>query len=171
MNDVTKTAAIRAEQQAHERQVLLAEEFGLLWEEFGMLRMDGRVLGYLMLSSAPHVSSAELRDALQASAGSISTTTRKLKQWGFVRQVAVPGERSHFFRAADDVWGAFLAAEDKNYLRARDFADHVLSGLDKEDELPRLRFENMRDYHEWLESHHQTISELWEEHKRKRARR
>jgi DNA-binding transcriptional regulator GbsR (MarR family) len=166
---MAKTATT-GEREAHERHVLLAEEFGLVWEEFGMLRMDGRVLGYLMLSDAPHVSSAELRDALQASAGSISTTTRRLKQWGFIRQVAVPGERSHFYRAADDVWGAFLAAEDKNYRRARDFADHVLRGLEDGNELARLRFENMRDYHEWLESHHRTISELWEEHKRTRSR-
>lgn len=171
MRAVTKTATARTEQQTREQHVLLAEEFGLVWEEFGMMRMDGRVLGYLMLSDAPHVSSAELRDALQASAGSISTTTRRLKQWAFIRQVAVPGARSHYFRAADDVWGAFLAAEDKNYRRARDFADRVLSGLGKDSDLPRLRFENMRDYHEWLESHHQTISELWEEHKQKRARR
>lgn len=167
---MTKTTAGRTEQDAHERHVLLAEEFGLVWEEFGMVRMDGRVLGYLMLSNAPHVSSAELRDALQASAGSISTTTRRLKQWGFIRQVPVPGERSHFFRAADDVWGAFLTAEDKNYRRARELADHVLSGLGEGDDLPRLRFENMRDYHEWLESHHQTISARWEEHKRTRDR-
>jgi DNA-binding transcriptional regulator GbsR (MarR family) len=170
MTAMTKAAAIRTEEQAHERQVLLAEEFGLLWEEFGMMRMDGRVLGYLMLSDAPHVSSAELREALQASAGSISTTTRRLKQWGFIRQVAVPGERSHFYRAADDVWGAFLEAEDKNYGRAREFADHVLHGLDGASELPRRRFENMRDYHEWLETHHRTISALWAEHKRAHGR-
>lgn len=167
---MTQTSQVERTPGLDEQRALLVEEFGLLWEEFGMLRMDGRVLGYLMLSNAPQVSSAELRDALQASAGSISTTTRRLEQWGFIRQVAVPGERSHFFRAADDVWGAFLASEEKSYRRARELAGQVLARLGDADELPRLRFENMRDYHEWLESRHQLILPLWEEHKRKRAR-
>jgi DNA-binding transcriptional regulator GbsR (MarR family) len=152
-----------------DERAALVEEIGLLWEEFGMLRMDGRVTGYLMLSNAPHVSTAELRDALRASAGSISTTTRRLKEFGFIRQVAVAGERSHFFRADDDVWGAFLAAESKAYIRAREFAEHVLHVLGNDDEHPRTRFQNMRDYHEWLESHHRLLYERWEEFKRGRG--
>jgi DNA-binding transcriptional regulator GbsR (MarR family) len=146
----------------------LVEEIGLLWEELGMLRMDGRVTGYLMLSNAPYVSTAELREALQASAGSISTTTRRLKEFGFIRQVAVAGERSHFFRADDDVWGAFLSAESKAYTRARELAERVLDKLDDGDNGPRTRFQNMRDYHEWLESHHKLLHERWEEFKRGR---
>ena len=128
-----------------EERAELVEEFGLIWEELGMMRMVGRVTGYLMLSNAPYVSTAELREALQASAGSISTTTRRLKEFGFIRQVAVAGERSHFFRADDDVWGAFLAAEPPALRRARELAERVLGRLGEGDDSPRTRFENMRD--------------------------
>ena len=148
------------------RRAELVEEMGLLWDELGMQRMDGRVIGYLMLSNAPHVSSSELREALQASAGSISTSTRRLKEWGFIRQVAVAGARSHFFRADDDVWASFLAHENRAYRRARDIADRVLVQLGKGDDHPRIRFQNMRDYHDWLESDHRDLLARWEERKR-----
>jgi DNA-binding transcriptional regulator GbsR (MarR family) len=144
----------------------LVEEVGLLWEDLGMLRMDGRVLGYLMLSNAPQVSTSELRDALKASTGSISMSTRRLKEWGFIEQVAVAGERSHFFRAGDDVWGTFLLSEDKAYRKAKRLAERVLVHLDADgDVTPRARFENMRDYHEWLEEHHKLLSQRWEDYK------
>lgn len=81
---------------------------------------------------------------------------------GFIRQVAVAGERSHFFRADDDVWASFLAHENKEYRRARDLAQSVLTRLSNADEHPRIRFQNMRDYHEWLEADHQDLLTRWE---------
>jgi DNA-binding transcriptional regulator GbsR (MarR family) len=154
---------------AHVDRATLVEELGLLWEDLGMLRMDGRVLGYLMLSTAPHVSTSELREALKASTGSISMATSRLKEWGFIEQVAVAGERSHYFRAGDDVWGTFLASEDKAYRKARHLAERVLDNLDSDgDDQPRERFENMRDYHEWLEEHHKQLSQQWEAFKRQK---
>ena len=101
-----------------ESRASLVEEMGLVWAELGEPRMQGRVLGYLMLSNAPYVSSAELAEALHASTGSISTATKILVDEGFIKRVAVAGERSYFFRAEDDVWGAFLVTEGR-YLRRR----------------------------------------------------
>ena len=47
-----------------ESRASLVEEMGLVWAELGEPRMQGRVLGYLMLSNAPYVSSAELAEGL-----------------------------------------------------------------------------------------------------------
>ena len=111
-----------------ESRASLVEEMGLVWAELGEPRMQGRVLGYLMLSNAPYVSSAELAEGLHASTGSISGATKVLVDEGFIRRVAVAGERSYFFRAEDDVWGAFLATEGR-YLRRRQlFAERALAG-------------------------------------------
>src|ERR1700678_3712778 len=131
----------------------LVEEMGLVWTELGSPRMQGRVLAYLMLSNAPYVSSAELAAALHASGGSISTATKVLVDEGFIKRVGIAGQRSFFFRAEDDVWGAFLATEAR-YLRRRQlFAERALQALGREDDRPRTRFLNMQDYHEWLAEH------------------
>ncbi|HEX3813996.1 MAG TPA: MarR family transcriptional regulator [Mycobacteriales bacterium] len=146
----------------------LVEEMGLVWTALGAPRMEGRIVGYLMFSNAPHVSTAELSEQLHASAGSISTTTRRLAEIGFIKQVAIPGERSYYFKAEDDVWGTFLAGE-RQYLRRRvTFAEDALAKLGKRDEAPRRRLANMRDYMTWLETYHRKMLEDWEEFKRQR---
>ena len=146
----------------------LVEEMGLIWTELGSPRMQGRVLGYLMLSTADHVSAAELAQALHASTGSISTATKVLVDEGFIRRVALAGQRSLFYRAEDDVWGAFLATEAR-YLRRRQlFAERALEALGPDDGSPRTRFLNMRDYHAWLAEHRHETHEAWSTYKRRR---
>lgn len=142
------------------------EELGLLFEEMGQGRMNGRVLGYLMLSTAPHVSTAELMRELNASAGSISTATRALAEPGFIRRVSVPGSRGHFYRADEDVWGAFLATEHRWFATRRRLATSVLAALESPDDVIRTRMENMYAYFEWLETYHQKMSADWEAYKR-----
>ena len=151
-----------------QERAYLVEEMGLIWAELGSPRMEGRIVGYLMFSNAPHVSTAELSEALHASAGSISTTTRRLVEVGFVKRVAIPGERSYYFKAEDDVWGAFLAGERKYLHRRVQFAAAALESLGKEDEIPRRRLANMRDYMTWLETYHRKMLDDWEEFKRQR---
>ena len=150
-------------------QLGLVEEMGLVWADIGGSRMQGRILGYLMFSNSPHVSTAELCTALKASAGSISSATRRLLEISLILQVAVAGERSHFYCATDDLWGTFLELEHKNDPAMIDLADRALSSLDVSDEHPRARFQNMRDYHEWLSASRQSLFKEWQEYKRLRA--
>jgi DNA-binding transcriptional regulator GbsR (MarR family) len=145
----------------------LVEEMGLLWTELGSPRMQGRVLGYLMLSNAPYVSSADLAEALHASTGSISTATKVLVDEGFIKRVGIAGQRSFFFRAEDDVWGAFLGTEGRYLHRRQLFAERALQALGAADERPRTRFLNMRDYHEWLAAHHHEIKAEWDRYKQR----
>lgn len=146
------------------------EELGLLFEQLGHRRMDGRVLGYLMLSTDPYVSTAELMSELGASAGSISSATRALSEPGFIRRVPVPGSRSHYYRADEDVWGAFLSSEHRFFALRRRLANSVLAALEPENELVRKRMENMHDYFEWLETYHQKMYGDWEAYKAARDR-
>ncbi|MGH3501960.1 MAG: GbsR/MarR family transcriptional regulator [Nocardioidaceae bacterium] len=147
----------------------LVEEMGLAWQELGSPRMEGRVVGYLMLSNAEAVSTAELCEQLHASAGAISMTTRRLCDVGFIKRVAVRGERSHFFRAEEDVWGAFLAGERRYLLRRAELAEKALTTLSADDEMPRKRLANMRDYMLWLRGYHQRMRRDWEEYKKHKA--
>jgi DNA-binding transcriptional regulator GbsR (MarR family) len=142
---------------------------GVLWEELGMPRSEGRIVGCLMLSTVPAMSSADLMERLGMSAASISTSTRRLAEVGFIKKVTQPGRRGHFFKVEDDVWGAFLAGE-RGYLDKRvAFAERVLSLLGSEDDGPRRRVVNMRDYMAWLRTYHRKMLHDYEEFKRERA--
>ena len=73
------------------------EDFGLLFEESGHPRMAGRILGCLLISDQPYLSSTEISEILQASKGSLSTMTRFLLQMGLIERVGLAGHRRDYF--------------------------------------------------------------------------
>jgi DNA-binding transcriptional regulator GbsR (MarR family) len=154
-----------SDQKRHE----IIDDMGILWEELGMPRAEGRIVGCLMLSNAPAMSSADLMTELGMSAASISTATRRLAEVGFIKRVTQAGRRGHFFRVEDDVWGAFLAGE-RGYLEKRAaFAETILTELGPDDEGPRRRVQNMRDYMSWLRTYHRKMLGDYEQFKKDRA--
>jgi hypothetical protein len=53
-------------------------------------------------------------------------------------------------------------------VRAYELAERALGQLGDDDGHPRIRFQNMRDYPEWLEADHDLLLARWEEWKRER---
>jgi hypothetical protein len=139
-----------------------AEDFGLFWESTGAPRMEGRILGYVIIMDRPYVSSADLATVLNASAGSVSMVTRRLVEAGFIKRHAVPGDRSHYFRADSDVWGSWLAGERKFLEKERDLLERGLGVLGPGDDDARQRLINGRDYMTWIISYHRKMLADWE---------
>jgi DNA-binding transcriptional regulator GbsR (MarR family) len=145
-----------------------AEDFGVFWEGAGSPRMEGRILGYLLIMQQPFISSSELAHVLNASAGSVSMTTRRLVEAGFVRRHAVAGDRSHYFRMERDVWGGWLAGERKFLEKQRALMERGLELLPETDEGARERLINGRDYMTWVISYHRKMLVDWEAAKAER---
>jgi hypothetical protein len=160
-------SAVEAERAATVSRFV--EDFGLYWQDQGNPRMEGRLLAYLIIGDQPYVSSADLAKALQASAGSISTAARRLADVGFIKRHAVPGDRSHYYRVEDDVWGSFLAGERRYLGRQIGIAEAALAGIGTADTPTRRRLENMRDYMVWLEERHHQMGRDWEAFKARRT--
>jgi DNA-binding transcriptional regulator GbsR (MarR family) len=152
--------------EAYRRQ--FAEDLSLIWEMAGTSRMDGRVLGYLMVMDRPFISAADLATVLHASAGAVSMSTRRLVDTRFIRQHSVPGDRRHYFRAEDDPWGSFLANERRFFDREIEVIEEALAHLGPEERRARLRLINGRDYLRWIQDQHNQMLAAWEEHKRQR---
>ncbi|GAA3135163.1 DNA-binding transcriptional regulator GbsR (MarR family) [Kribbella aluminosa] len=149
------------------RRADFVEQFALLRELAGSPRMEGRVLGYLMVSNKPYVASAELTRALSASAGSISSATRRLIDLGFIGRHAVPGDRNHYFKVEDDVWGSFLAGERRSLGKQRQLFDDMIAELPEGMAGPRKRLKNARNYFDWLAKYHRKMLADWQEHRDK----
>ena len=107
--------------------------------------MLGRVLGVLMISDPPERSAGELAEALEASRGSISQTTRSLIQMGLVQRQAKPGERRDYFRVKPGAWGGIMRREMEALGGFRETAERGLALLDSEDPDARRSLEEMRD--------------------------
>ena len=142
------------------------EEFSAIWASSGAPPMEGRVLAYLLISDAPHVTTADLIRELSASAGAVSMATRRLVEVGFVQRHQLLGERVHRFKVEDDVWGSWLAREHTYLDRQRALIDRALSGLGEGADRPRRRLTNGSAYFEWLAGYHRKMLEDWQAYKR-----
>ena len=91
----------------------LAEQLGLGFEAFGMPRMAGRILGWVLLSDDEEVALEDLARELGVSKASVSHGTRLLLQMGLLRRVARPGTRRAYFGISEDPWTALLAIEER----------------------------------------------------------
>jgi DNA-binding transcriptional regulator GbsR (MarR family) len=138
------------------------EDFAYAWGAAGNPRMDGRVLGLLLIVDRPYLSSAQIADLLRASTGAISMSTRALMNLGFVKHHSIPGDRSHYFRTEDDVWGSFLAGERDYLRRISSTIEFGLDTLPGEAERPRTRLNTARRYMTWLASYHRKMLLDWQ---------
>lgn len=136
------------------------EDFATSWVSTNNSRMDGRVLALLIIVDEPYLSSARIAELLRASTGAVSTATRSLVSVGFLKRHSVPGDRSHYFRVEDDVWGNFLSGE-REYLRRMKAT--VLGGMSLVEAAgPRTRLRNAERYMTWLEGYHRKMLADWE---------
>lgn len=85
------------------------EDSALLFEQFGMTRMAGRIFGYLIICDEDAVSFDRIRETLQASKGSISTNLKQLLQTGLIEQTTYPGDRKTYYRASHVHIGDIMA--------------------------------------------------------------
>lgn len=84
------------------------EDISLFFEEMGLPRMAGRILGVLLISDPPEQSIDELCDALQASKSAVSTSARLLAETGLIERVPPLMPRRIYFHFAAGGWLVFM---------------------------------------------------------------
>jgi DNA-binding transcriptional regulator GbsR (MarR family) len=156
------------EDQRHAELAHFVEEVGLMFEQGGLPRMAGRVLGLLLTAQPPHQSAEDLRRALHASKGSISTMTRLLMQIYFIERVSLPGDRRDYFRITPNVWSKMSRARTPQITQIRQLAERGLAILDGAPSEQRARLEEMRDFYAWYE---RELPALIDRYERERAER
>jgi DNA-binding transcriptional regulator GbsR (MarR family) len=131
-----------------ERQ--FAEDVGRVFEGFGVSRMAGRVLGWLLICDPPRQTSGDLIAALGATKGSISTATRMLEAAGLADRIAVPGRRGDAFELRPE---AFHQAHDQlGTMRVfRELMERGLAVLGDEKSPRADRLRRTRDFYAYLE--------------------
>lgn len=148
-----------------EARLKYLEEFGLMFGQFGLPRMLGRVLGALMISDPPERSAEELAEVLGASRGSISSATRSLIQMSLVQRWSKPGERRDYFRVKPGAWHEIMRREMEALGGFRKMAERGLDLLDSEDPGARRSLEEMRDFYIYWEKEMPNVLERWEKEK------
>ena len=113
------------------------EDISLYFEQMGLPRMAGRILGVLLISNPPKQSMNDLCEVLQASKSSISTNTRLLNEMGLIERVPAAQPRQVAFRFAEGGWLVFMRMRLRLMASLHQIAEHGLELL--QDEPPELR--------------------------------
>src|SRR5258706_16283610 len=69
-----------------------------------MPRAAGRMLGALMITDEPDLSSKQLVEVLALSPAAVSNSGRLLRQMGLVERSVSPDTRRDHYRVGDDLW-------------------------------------------------------------------
>ena len=158
---------MKNDRQAEEQNYV--EEVGIVFEQTGMPRMAGRILGWLLISDPPHQSTDELTSALMASKGSISSMSRLLIQIGLIERLSLPGVRCDYFRLRPDAWHHMIRRGLEDEIKmVRQIAERGLELLADKTPLTRKWLEEMRDVYTFLEREFPPLLERFEQKQKKK---
>lgn len=138
------------------------EKVGLTFEQLGLPRMGGRIMGWLLISESPQATMSELTEVLQASKSSISSLTRLLIQINLIEVISVPGVRQDYFRIRNDAWTNALR---DRFVQATTFRRLAEEGIQLLKDFPpeqTRRLQEMRLMYAFLEREIPTLVEHWE---------
>jgi DNA-binding transcriptional regulator GbsR (MarR family) len=146
-----------------------ADEVGLFFEDQGLPRMPGRILGWLMVCDPPHQSALELAEAVQASRGAISMAVRMLQGAGAVERHTVAGTRRVYYRMRPGFW--LREAEEKAKLAGewRKLTGRGLELMSGHSAESRHRVQEAHDMYAFLEEEYGRIKDRWLEQIAKRS--
>jgi hypothetical protein len=140
---------------------------GEWWSKaYGLPRMTGRVLGWLLVCDPSEQTAAQLADALEASKGSISGATGMLIRAGLVERLHVRGERADRFRIRPEAWDEQI--QDPRVGQARGVIAQGLEALAGEPPVRRARLEELDALYAWWQDRMPALAQEWREYKRTR---
>jgi DNA-binding transcriptional regulator GbsR (MarR family) len=135
------------------------EDMSLYFEQMGLPRMAGRVLGVLLICDPPAQSLTDLCEILQASKSSISTTTRLLTEMGLIERTPSPVPRQVYFQFKPGGWVVFIRQRLKLWASLHDIAEEGLELLHDQDPELRSRLQEAHDMFSVIEEELPTLLE------------
>ncbi len=127
------------------------EDISLFFEQMGLPRMAGRVLGVLLISDPPPQSINDLCERLQASKSSISTTTRLLTEMGLIERVASSVPRRIYFQFKPGGWVVFMRLRLRLMASLHQVAERGLELLQDREPALRKRLQEAHDMFSLIE--------------------
>lgn len=137
------------------------EEVGLVYEDLGLTRIWGRVLGWLLVCEPDLQSADDLAEVLHASRGSISMSTKSLVRAGMVERQTLRGDRRTYYRIRPGGWTAVFEDQTRVIARLRELAEQGLGLLNGEPAERRRRLAELQDFMEFYEREIPPLMARW----------
>ncbi|BBM70772.1 GbsR/MarR family transcriptional regulator [Rhodothermus marinus] len=143
----------------------LVEEFGNIYEGYGLSRLKGLIVGLLLTQPEP-LSLDDIATLLNRSKGPISSTIRELASIGLVRKVNGPENRRDYYVAHPDLFlNNFkfnLATVRKNRRTAEQFLWEMEASGDPAHQAAIERLRHMQAFYRLMEQFYENFTKEWE---------
>ncbi len=152
-----------------EEKTRFVDGMGRYFEQFGLSRIGGRLLGLLMIAEEP-LSLDDMATTLSVSRASISTNIRLVTTTNLAELVTKPGDRRDYYQFTQDAWGHALRAEMDSLPTLRRLATRALAALDPYDHNARAQLEDLVDFCDFSIEERVGMIARWRERLRTRGR-
>jgi len=145
----------------------LVEEFGNIYETYGLPRLNGLLVGLVLAYEEP-LSLGDMAEKLGRSKGPISQTVRELALAGILRKVDGAHARRDYYTADPDLFLNNFRRNMRTVVKNRSAAEYFLGELGRStEEAPALRanLEHMRAFYALMEQFYARFESAWEEAK------
>ncbi|WP_026924618.1 GbsR/MarR family transcriptional regulator [Glycomyces arizonensis] len=139
------------------------EDFALTFERLGLVRMTGRVMGWLLVCDPPEQTFTQIVQALSASKSSISTALKFLTTARWVDRSSKPGDRQDYYTIRPDAMPDLIKQQTAQYTTFTDVLGRGLDVFDDPESAAAGRVRNMHDFFAWLAKEMPALMDRWEQ--------
>lgn len=151
----------------NQKKLEYIEDAGMLFEQFGMTRMAGRVFGCLVISDKDAVSFNDIKKTLNASKGSISGSTKQLIHTGLIEPVTLPGDRKTYYRPNKNMnAGEILKARTQQFDKLSRILLQGKKLKERDDDISEWLLE-FGTFYSWVGGQIEELIDRWEIEKEK----
>ena len=143
------------------------EKVGLFYEKYGLSKMAGRILGYLLSSETAYTSFENLRDALKASKGSISSNVNILLTQGLIIKHTRSGDRKSYYKTSISSLENILSAKIKSITEFKSLFKEANDLKEEKESESHNDIENIIAYYTFLESEIPNLKKKWDSQKQR----
>jgi DNA-binding transcriptional regulator GbsR (MarR family) len=136
------------------------EALGLHFENEGIPRIGGRMIGLLMLADRP-LSLGQIADLLKVSPASVSTNARMFHTRALFEEISLPGDRRHYFVFSKSAWEQQIQAAMKTLSSAGKIYSGKLAQLGPEEHVRRQRMSEACEFFEFFHGVIGSALEQW----------
>lgn len=144
------------------------EDIGLFFEQMGMPRMAGRILGVLLICDPPAQSISEITEKLKASKSSVSIMARLLVENGLIERVASPVPRRDYYQFKPGGWLVYMRQWLALMSELHSIAERGLDLIQDRPAELRERLQEAHDVFSMMEEHMPALLEKLESDKENR---
>ncbi len=139
------------------------EDVGLLYEKYGLPKMAGRILGYLMSASTKNTSFENLQEALKASKGSISGNINLLLRQSLIEKHMISGDRKSYYKVVFTSLNNILEAKVKSIAEFKQIYERGITLVVDEHSHNYKYLSEVLEYYKFLEEEMPLLKRKWEE--------